>query len=112
MTYSVCFASDMAGFTSIAEKLKPINLSLDNGPNKAKLNRVDVVANGREIDLMMSAGCAETTPNKAVVQRLSTPWNLLVLHGVFVVKCADSKIQCLQSTREPDDILCTTNIRH
>ena len=38
--------------------------------------------------------------------------NTLVQHGVLVIKCNDTKVQCLQSTRDPDDVLCTTGIRH
>lgn len=100
--------SDPAYAKDLAEKLKPISLSLDPGGDKGTLNHVDVIADGREIDMLMSLGCDEKTPNKAVVQRLSTPFATLALHGVFVVQCHDTKVQCFQSTRNPDDVLCTT----
>ena len=104
--------SDPTYAADLAEKLKPISLSLDNGGDKAKLNRTEVVGNGRQIDMLMSGGCDEKTPNKAVVQRLSTPFATLAQHGVLVVRCNDAKIQCLQSTRDVEDILCTTAPRH
>jgi hypothetical protein len=93
-------------------KLKPILLGLDKGPDKAKWNRVDVVANGREINLLMSQGCDPETPKRAVVNGAGVQLATLVQHGVLVIKCNDTKVQCLQSTRDPDDVLCTTGIRH
>ncbi len=96
----------------LANKLKPISLSMDNGPNKGTMNRVEVVANGRQIDILMSGGCDDKTPMRAVVTRANTPLATLASHGVFVIRCNDAKIQCLQSTRDPDDVLCTTAPRH
>lgn len=93
-------------------KLKPILLGLDKGPDKAKWNRVDVVANGREINLLMSQGCDPETPKRAVVNGAGIQLATLVQHGVLVIKCNDTKVQCLQSTRDPEDVLCTTGIRH
>ena len=75
-------------------------------------NRVEVVANGREIDLLMSQGCDEGTPKRAVVNGAGIQLSTLLQNGVLVVKCNDVKIQCLQSTRDADDVLCTTGIRH
>lgn len=96
----------------LVAKLKPVILGLDKGPDKAKWNRVDVVANGREINLLMSQGCDEGTPKRAVVNGAGIQLSTLLQHGVLVIKCNDTKIQCLQSTRDPDDVLCTTGIRH
>jgi hypothetical protein len=31
----------------------------------------------------------------------------MLAHGVLVVRCADRELQCLQSTRDADDVLCT-----
>jgi hypothetical protein len=31
----------------------------------------------------------------------------LLAHGVLVVRCADHSLQCLQSTRDANDVLCT-----
>lgn len=96
----------------LANKLKPIVLSLDNGADKARLNRVEVVASGRQIDLLMAGGCDDKTPTRAIVQRAGIPFAQLVSHGVLVVRCNDARIQCLQSTRDADDVLCTTAPRH
>jgi hypothetical protein len=104
--------SDPAYANDLASKLRPIILSMDNGADKARLNRVEVVSNGRQIDLLMAGGCDEHTPVKAVVQRAGVPLATLVLHGVLVVRCNDARIQCLQSTRDADDVLCTTAPRH
>lgn len=104
--------SDPAYAEELVNKLKPIVLSMDSGANKATMNRVEVVANGRQIDLLMASGCDEKTPLRAVVTRAGTPLSTLVQHGMLVVRCNDSRIQCLQSTRDPDDVLCTTAPRH
>lgn len=96
----------------LATKLKPILLGMDKGADKAKFNRVEVVANGRQIDLLMAGGCDEGTPKRAVVGGAATPLATLASHGVLVVRCNDVKFQCLQSTRDPDDVLCTTAPRH
>lgn len=97
---------------ALAERLRPIALAIDTGSKKATMNKVEVIAGGRQIDLLMSAGCDDKTPVKAVVQRAATPLATLASHGVFVVRCNDAKVQCLQSTRDAQDVLCTTAPRH
>lgn len=104
--------ADPAYAKDLAEKLKGISLSMDNGPDKGRMNRTEVIANGRQIDLLMSGGCNEKTPLGAVVQHAGVPLATLASHGVFVVRCNDARIQCFQSTRDPDDVLCTTAPRH
>lgn len=104
--------ADPAYAADLQTKLKPILLGIDKGSDKPKWNRVDVMANGREIDLMMSQGCDEGTPKRAVVNGAGIQLATLLQHGVLVIKCNDVKIQCLQSTRDADDVLCTTGIRH
>ena len=42
---------------------------MDSGDNKAKWNKTEMVAGGRQIDLLMSAGCDAKAPFNAVVQR-------------------------------------------
>ena len=105
-------AADPAYAKDLAEKLKPIALSMDSGADKARMNRVEVVANGRQLDILMAAGCDEKTPQRAVVGRAGVAFATLVSHGMLVVRCNDARIQCLQSTRDPDDVLCTTAPRH
>lgn len=103
---------DEAYATELMNKLKPISLSIDTGPDKGKWNRAEVSAGGRQIDLYMSLGCDPKMPFNALVQRANVPLATARAHGVLVVRCYDTKKQCLQSTRDPDDVLCTTVIRH
>lgn len=103
---------DEAFVKDLQKRLGPVVLSMDSGPEKAKLNRVELVGGGRQIDLLMSAGCTSDTPTRAVVQRAAVSHPALLSHGVLVVRCNDSHAQCLQSTRDPSDILCTTAPRH
>ena len=104
-------AAEPAYAAELATKLKPIVLSMDTGGDK-RLDRVEVVADGRQIDLLMAGGCDEKAPLRAVVTRAGLSFATLVSHGVLVVRCNDARIQCLQSTRDPDDVLCTTAPRH
>lgn len=104
-------SADPAYATDLVSKLKPIVQALDTGADK-RLNRVEMVASGRQIDLLMAGGCDEKTPTRAIVQRAGLTFTTLVSHGVLVVRCNDARIQCLQSTREPEDVLCTTAPRH
>jgi hypothetical protein len=103
---------DEAFANDLVTKLKPVSLAIDKGPDKARWNRVDSYAGGRQIDILMSDGCDAKTPFNAVVQRLNTPLATLLSHGILVVRCNDTKHQCLQSTRDPEDVLCTTAPRH
>lgn len=104
--------ADPAYAADLVAKLKPIALAMDTGADKARMNRVEMVANGRQIDVLMATGCDEHTPQRAVVNRAGLPLSTLVSHGVLVVRCNDARIQCLQSTRDADDVLCTTAPRH
>jgi len=105
-------AADPVYAADLVTKLKPIVLSMDNGADKARLNRLEVVANGRQIDLLMAGGCDEKTPQRAVTSRAGVSFPTLVSHGVLVIRCNDARVQCLQSTRDPEDVLCTTAPRH
>jgi hypothetical protein len=99
--------------SGIATQLKPVALSFDKGSpeDRARLDRVEVIAGGRRIDLLMAEGCNSDLPH-AATQRIGVSFSTLVGHGVLVVKCNDSRVQCLQSTRDPSDVLCTTAPRH
>lgn len=105
-------AADPTYAGELAEKLKPIILSMDTGSDKARLNRVEVVASGRQLDLLMAGGCDDKTPTRAVASRAGASLPTLLAHGVLVVRCNDARTQCLQSTRDPSDVLCTTAPRH
>jgi hypothetical protein len=99
---------------TFADRLRPITRSLDKGAadDKEKLDRVEVIGGGRRIDLLMAGGCDAETPARAVVTRASTPLSTLLAHGVLVIRCNDARTQCLQSTRDSSDVLCTTAPRH
>jgi hypothetical protein len=99
---------------NLAEQLKPITMSMDKGnpEEKLRLDRVEVVGSGRRIDLLMADGCDAKVPQFAVAQRAGTSLVTLQAHGVLVIRCNDSHVQCLQSTRDLSDILCTTAPRH
>jgi hypothetical protein len=98
---------------ALAEQLRPIVLSFDKGTpeDKLRLDRIEVVASGRRIDLYMAEGCDAQLPAH-VAQRTSTSLLTLLSHGVLVLRCNDARAQCLQSTRDATDVLCTTAPRH
>jgi hypothetical protein len=104
--------ADEAYASDLVTKLKPIVLAMDKGPDKAKWNHVDLIAKGRQIDMLMSEGCDPKAPFNAVVQRANVPLTTLLSHGILVLRCNDTKKQCLQSVRDQDDVLCTTAPRH
>jgi len=104
--------ADPAYTADLVTKLKPINLAIDKGGDKAKWNRVEVEANGRQVNLLMDTGCDAQTAKTALVNRAGIPFTTLLQHGLLVIRCNDTKVQCLQSLRDPDDVLCTTGIRH
>ncbi len=106
--------ADPTWAATFAETLRPITRSLDKGAaeDKEKLDRVEIVGGGRKLDLMMAGGCDAETPSRAVVTRGGQPLSTLFAHGVLVVRCNDARVQCLQSTRDPSDVLCTTAPRH
>lgn len=96
--------------SSLVEQVKPVALALDkgNGADKQRLNRVEVIGGGRRIDLLLASGCDAQLPTKAVVGRANVPLATLHAHGVLVISCHDARVQCLQSTRDATDVLCTT----
>jgi hypothetical protein len=71
------------------------------------VGRTDVVSSGRRIDIFLERGCDATLPRESVVRHTAASLTVLLAHGVLVVRCADHKLQCLQSTRDAGDVLCT-----
>ena len=71
------------------------------------VGKPDVVSSGRRIDVQMEKGCDATLPRESIARYTGASLTALLAHGVLVVRCADHGIQCLQSTREADDVLCT-----
>jgi len=98
---------------ALAVKMKSIVAGMDKGPvvDRARLERVDIIGGGRRIDLLFALGCEAETPAHAVGGAGIT-LETLHDHGVLVVACHDARAQCLQSTRDPTDILCTVAPRH
>lgn len=103
---------DEAYVADLVTKLKPVVLAMDRGPDKAKWNKVEIVAKGRQIDMFMSDGCDSKAPFNALVQRANVPLATLLSHGVLCLRCNDTRHQCLQSTRDQEDVICTTAPRH
>jgi hypothetical protein len=97
----------------LVPQLETVNRGFDKGPaaQKAKLNKVELVGGGRQINLLMASGCDDQIPTRAA-QAVSAPLATMHDHGVLVVRCNDARVQCLQSTRDLDDVLCTTAPRH
>jgi hypothetical protein len=77
----------------VADKLRPTG-------------RTDVVSSGRRIDVAVSR-CDATMPREAIARHTGASLTTLLAHGVLVVRCWDHEVQCLQSTRDADDVLCT-----
>ncbi len=67
----------------------------------------DIVGNGRRIDVILEKGCDATLPKQLIARSTGASLTTLFTHGVLVVRCADHALQCLQSTRDADDVLCT-----
>jgi hypothetical protein len=99
--------------SGLVTQLRPILMTFDKGPpdEKQRLDRVESFASGRRIDLLMAEGCNAELP-RAAMQRIGASFVTLLGHGVLVVRCNDARVQCLQSTRDPSDVLCTTAPRH
>jgi len=86
--------ADPAYAKSIADQLRAVG-------------RPDVVSSGRRIDILLEKGCDATLPRQSIARQTGASLTTLLAHGVLVVRCADHLLQCLQSTRDADDVLCT-----
>ena len=64
---------------NLVGKLKPISLSLDTGADKPRLNRTEIVANGRQIVQLMADGRDERLANRALVQKAGVTFATLAL---------------------------------
>ena len=69
--------------------------------------RTEVISSGRRVDILLEKGCDATLPREAVARHTSATLTAMLAHGVLVVRCADHQVQCFQSTRDADDVLCT-----
>jgi hypothetical protein len=71
------------------------------------VGKTDVISSGRRIDVLMEKGCDATLPRESVARHTGASLTTLLAHGILVVRCADHSLQCLQSTRDAGDVLCT-----
>jgi hypothetical protein len=71
------------------------------------IGKTDVVSSGRRLDVLLERGCDATLPREAIAHHTGASLAGLLGHGVLVVRCADHAVQCLQSTRDAADVLCT-----
>jgi hypothetical protein len=72
----------------------------------AAVGQPDVISSGRLIDIAMAKGCEATVPRESLARHTGTSLNSLLAHGVLVIRCRDHELECLQSTRDTDDVLC------
>jgi hypothetical protein len=72
------------------------------------VGRTDVISSGRRIDILLEKRGAmrryRENPSPATPAQLSRHCSRT---GVLVVRRADHALQCLQSTRDANDVLCT-----
>jgi hypothetical protein len=84
--------ADPAFAKDLAEKLRPVG-------------KIDVISSGRLIDLRVGR-CSDTLPKESITRYTGSTITGLLPHGVLVIRCTDKEVQCLQSTRDADDVLC------
>jgi hypothetical protein len=70
------------------------------------VGKTDVVSSGRLIDVHLATGCDATLPRESIARHTGASLTSLLAHGVLVIRCTDHELQCLQSTRDADDVLC------
>lgn len=70
------------------------------------VGKPDVISSGREVEVKLEKGCDATLPKLAVARQTGATLGALLAHGMLVVACMDHNVECLQSTRDADDVLC------
>jgi hypothetical protein len=75
-------------------------------PGGGERTGVNATQGDRRLEAEMSTGCNERTPFNLAAQRAGVSLTALAQAGIFVVQCHDAKFKCVQSTREPDDVIC------
>jgi hypothetical protein len=71
------------------------------------VGKTEIASSGRRIDIQLARGCDATLPRQSIARHTAASLTELLAHGILVVRCADHELQCLQSTRDADDVLCT-----
>ena len=72
---------------------------------------IDPTCRGLHLTQEPLGGYTRYSAGPSSTPRLIVEWNESSRH-LRVIRCNDARIQCLQSTRDPDDVLCTTAPRH
>ncbi len=72
----------------------------------AAVGKTDILSSGRRINIQLAKGCDATLPKQSIARHTGASLTTLLAHGMLVVACADHELQCLQSTRDADDVLC------
>ena len=70
------------------------------------VGKTEVISSGRLIDIHLAKGCDATLPKESVARHTGASLTTLLTHGVLVIRCTDHELQCLQSTRDADDVIC------
>lgn len=70
------------------------------------VGKPDVISSGREVEVRLEKGCDATLPKLSVARQTGATLGALLAHGMLVVACIDHSVECLQSTRDSDDVLC------
>ncbi len=68
--------------------------------------KVDVISSGRRIQITLTKGCDATLPKNAAGRSSAGSLSVLLANGVLVMGCVDRSVECWQSTRDADDVLC------
>jgi hypothetical protein len=84
----------------------PANAAYDKqvADSLRSLGKVDVT--GRRIEVTLAKGCDAAFPKSAAGRSSAGSLSVLFTNGVLVVGCVDRSVECWQSTRDPDDVLC------
>jgi hypothetical protein len=70
------------------------------------LGKVEVISSGRRIQVTLPKGCDASFPKSAAGRSSAASLGVLLANGILVVGCVDKSVECWQSTRDADDVLC------
>ncbi len=70
------------------------------------LGKIDVLSSGRRLEVKLVRGCDATFPKSATGRSSAGSLSVLLANGVLVMGCVDRSVECWQSTRDQDDVLC------
>jgi hypothetical protein len=70
------------------------------------LGKVDVISSGRRIAVTLPKGCDASFGKTAAARSSAGSLGVLLANGVLVMGCVDRSVECWQSTRDADDVLC------